>query len=338
MIRALEISGFVLVGLTLIFLAILVVRRAQLSRRSRKYSSLETELQPIALQLIDGDDQALDSLSSTEAEILARILSRYSHVLTRDSRSNITAFFERQGAVGRAIQDLKSRRTWIRAEAAFTLGDMGSQTAVGPLIGVLKDDVHDVRCASARSLGKLGDPQATRPLIASMVEKTVPKITAAQALLELGPGSIGELEDLLDSRDPAVCETAIELIGLSGSANDEAALISKLRDPSAKVRAAAATALGRIGSVAGARELRLRLQDRIVFVRATVAEAISRIGDRGATEDLIRQAKTDHFDAARAAARAVAILNPQAVLDEVISDPCAGAHLNEAASRLKAAA
>ncbi len=106
-----------------------------------------------------------------------------------------------------------------------------------------------------------------------------------------------------------------------------------MADSSAEVRARAAGALGRLAETDGAAALTRALDDRIYFVRLHAARALGQVGERGAVERLLRQAREDRFEAARAAAEAVARIDPAALLAAAQADD-AGPHLHEAADLL----
>jgi HEAT repeat protein len=82
-------------------------------------------------------------------------------------------------------------------------------------------------------------------------------------------------------------------------------------------------------------ELRETLSDRIPDVRAAAAIALGDIGDRDAISPLWMQASEDRFEPARAAARAIAAIDP-VVVAEMAERDGAGAHLAEAADRTAA--
>ncbi|HEY6053588.1 MAG TPA: HEAT repeat domain-containing protein, partial [Gaiellaceae bacterium] len=119
--------------LVLVWAAVSHLRFAAAERRRRL---LEMRLRPAALALIDEDEQPVFT-SRAEAEVFADLLGRYSRQLQGDARARIAGFFERSGAVGLVVAALRDRRPWTRAEAAFSLGDMGSPAAVEPLLDAL---------------------------------------------------------------------------------------------------------------------------------------------------------------------------------------------------------
>jgi HEAT repeat protein len=211
---------------------------------------------------------------------------------------------------------------------------MGSHLAERPLRAALGDPNRDVRAAAARSLGRLGAAGAVRPLVYSLIRGDIPRTVAAEALLGIGPAALVPLRGLLVHPEAEVKTVAAELVGLLGDAADAAALHDLLTDTSAEVRAKAARALGRLGAQEAAAGLRVALDDRIPFVRAAAANAIGMIGDHDAGERLLALAREDRFEAAQAAARALACVDGTALL-AAARDPANGQHVAEAASVLE---
>lgn len=306
--------GFAAAGLVL--LAVLLARRALLARRESARVAAESRLQPWALALLAGPDaeQGELPLSAADRRRLARILARYSKQLGGEQRSAIAAYFERSGDVRAAISALGHHRAWRRAVAAAALGDMGSATAVPALLASLDDDDRDVRIAAARTLGRLGDTRAVEPLVEALARHRLPRDIAAYALLQIGRGALPRLGLLATADDAGVRRTAIDLVGLLGDAADAEAIIERLRDTAAEVRAGAARALGRLGAERGTAALRGALDDRVPFVRAAAATALGVIGDGPSVERLLVLARTDSFDPAYAAARAAVRIEPEAVV------------------------
>lgn len=291
--------------LVLVWAAVSHLRFAAAERRRRL---LEMRLRPAALALIDEDEQPVFT-SRAEAEVFADLLGRYSRQLQGDARARIAGFFERSGAVGLVVAALRDRRPWTRAEAAFSLGDMGSPAAVEPLLDALRDRDVDVRAAAARSLGRLGAPEAVEPLLELVSTRSLPRAVVGRALLEIGPAAIPSLLRLVDCRDPLERAAAIQLVGLLGDAGDAAPLIGRLQDGDAAVRVQAAAALGRLGAADAERAVRRALGDPSEQVRAAAAETLGAIGSRADVDALVTIARSDAFEPARAAARSVVRLD-----------------------------
>jgi hypothetical protein len=308
---------------------LLSVRRIYLVRSDRRRRAGEERLARVAAALADGDLPA-GQLTDADVELVAELLARYSRQLTGASRANIARFFERNGLVRREVSHLGDRRSWRRARAAFLLGDMCSPQALDPLLRALEDSSREVRSAAARSLGLLGSGQAVEPLVRALVERRVPRAIGGQALLTLGTGALEQLRPLVVNAEPDVRAAAVELVGLLGDPVDAGLLTGRLRDSAAEVRAKAARALGRLGAEEATAELREALRDRIGFVRANAAIALGLVGDRASAPALLEVARSDEFDPAQAAARALSQLYPQ-LLWSAARDRTAGPHLAEAA-------
>lgn len=331
MVEALTWLAVGLATVGAVCVAALALRRLALARAERNRLAAERRLTPHALALLEGEAGA--DLSTADLPVVAGLLARYAQHLSGSERHVVAAFFETHGGVERELANLRAARGWRRATAAFVLGDMASARAVRPLIDVLDDPDAAVRAAAARSLGRLGAPEAVKPLVYAFATRRLPRAVAGQALLAVGEAALPPLRTLLEAADPAAREFAVELVGLLGNAGDSPALVGRLADSSAEVRAKAARALGRVGARDGTAALTATLRDRIPFVRAAAAHALAEVGDREAAAPLLRIAANDQFDPARAAARGAARLDPAAVLRT--ADPgAASGHVEEAADVL----
>ncbi|MGH3053233.1 MAG: HEAT repeat domain-containing protein [Gaiellaceae bacterium] len=308
---------------------LLSLRRIYLVRSDRRHLAGQERLALVAVQLADGELPEAE-LTEADVELVAELLARYSRQLTGAARFNIADFFECHGLVGREISHLADRRSWRRARAAFLLGDMSSPQALDPLLAALDDPSREVRSAAARSLGFLGSGQAVEPLVHALVERRVPRAIGGQALLTLGSEALGPLRPLVLHAEPDVRAAAVELVGLFGDPGDARLLTGRLRDSAAEVRAKAARALGRLGAEEATAELREALSDRIGFVRANAAVALGLVGDRASSSALLEVARSDEFDPAQAAARALSRLYPQ-LLWSAARERTSGPHLAEAA-------
>ena len=327
--------GIGLVGATVVFMLLLVARRWRVVREERRRDELVTRLRPAAVELLEADTpQAPPQLHGPEAHVFAQLLAGYARVLRGEPQDRIAAYFEGVGGVDAEIRHLRSRRTWRRATAAFTLGDMASRRAVPALLESLADRAREVRVASVRSLGRLGAVEAIEPIVAAGVARSVPRDVASLALLDVGPPALPQLVELATHPLPAIRADAIELVGLLGAAGDAEQVQSHLEDPAAGVRVATADALGRLGAAEARDALMRALDDRVPAVRAAAAHALGQIGGRTATEALLPVARTDAFAPARAAAEALAHIDPGLVI-RAAEAPDAGPHLREAADLVR---
>ena len=328
MLRGLELTGLALAFTGALLLALLVARRALLAGRDRR--SAEERLAPIALAIAFEDESETPMLSARDAVVLAGLLGRFSARLRGGARERIAHYFERHGHVRAEIDTLSDRRSWRRATAAYVLGDMGSRAAVPALVEALDDRERDVRSAAARSLGQLGNAEAVEPLLGALSSRRVPRGVVGQAVLALGSAAVPQLVPLLGHADPGVRATTAEPIGLLGAAGEAEPLLSRLADTSATVRERAALALGRLGAAEAYEGLERTLDDRSPLVRAAAAEALGLIGNTRACPLLMHIARSDVFEPAREAARALARLAPER-LQQAARDPDAGPYVREAA-------
>jgi len=322
-------SSVALGGGSVTFVGLLVFRRIRLYRLEVERQEAERRLEPLALALVNGEE--IEAVDARDAGVLAGLLSRYARQVTGDSSSALAGYFERSGGVEREVAALGDRRAWRRAAAAYLLGDMGSEWAVGALRDALCDGSRDVRTAAARSLGRLRASAAAEELVGVFVTAEVAHGVAGQALLGLGSAALPALRGLTGSDDPRLREAAVELLGLLGEAADSPLLVARLRDSAAEVRASAARALGRLAAEDAAAAVRAALDDRIPFVRAAAARALGEIGGRDAAPALLALARSDHYDAAQAAARALVRVDP--TLLAAAGHEGFGPHVSEAVDR-----
>jgi len=322
--------------LTVPYVLLLVGRRLVLAHRETRLEKLEKRATPRALAIVEGSEDPSDlQLPRPELEALATVLGRYSRLLDGDSKDAIVSFFERRGLVDRQLRDLRSRRVWRRARAAFLLGDIGSLAAVPDLIAALEDEDGEVRAAAARSLGRLHAQSAVGPLVDSVASGRLPSSIGGAALLGVGSRAVDEIAAMARTRDVAVRRLAVELVAQIGEPRHAPLLLHALADPVPDVRAKACRAAGRIGSSTVIDRVVGMLEDSSGSVRAAAAAALGAAGDKRAGEPLLYLARWDEFSPARAAARALGQVDPQVVIDNA-TEPGAGPHLIEESDRIAA--
>ena len=302
MLETLGVAALVLAALSTVFLGALVVRRVTLARDERRREELERRLRPMALAIVDGGDIEAAPLDVTELAVLAEVIGRLSRSVRGDARERIASYFAGTTALAGELDALGDRRGWRRATAAYRLGDMACLESLPRLVAGLEDHDADVRASAARSIGLLGSPDGAEPLVRVLAEGRVPRAIAFRAVLDLGPAALPGLRRLAHDSDPDLRATA---------------------------------ALGRLAASEGAEALTRALDDRIYFVRLHAARALGKVGERAAVGRLLRQAREDRFEAARAAAEAVAQIDPDALV-AAAAEADAGPHLHEAADLLRA--
>lgn len=214
--------------------------------------------------------------------------------------------------------------------ASLTLPPPATDTAiVRAVMARLKDEVAEVRRAAADALGRLGHPMAIDALVEALddVDAEVRR-AALHALSDFEPGRVpaAPIRRLLESDDPEVRGTAVQILGeirdrgsipavakLLADANAEVRyaalrameemkaplgddlLARLLEDPDGEVRQAAAGLAGERQRVALVPQLVRALDDRNGDVRERAAEALAQIRTDAARAAL-RKALT-HADA-----------------------------------------
>jgi HEAT repeat protein len=317
-----------LVVIAVTLLTTLAFRHVVLAHRERRAADAEQRVRPLAILLIE--EEPLPPVAPEDQRVLATVVGRYSRKVSGETTERIAAYFRDGGGLAAELAGMQSRRAWRRAAAAYALGDMACPEAVPVLTAALEDRNDEVRAAAVRSLGRLGDPTVAQTLAESLVAHRVPRGMAGSALLQMGRDAVPELRRIAGHEDPGVRAVAVTVLGLVGDSGDEDVAVKAIRDPAAEVRAAAAQALGRIGAMEADAALEAALDDPEHFVRAEAAEALSAIGDPTVVPRLVEIARTDRFKPARAAARAIAAIDPNTLRAEA-EKPEAGPHLHEAA-------
>jgi HEAT repeat protein len=305
---AILLASLALMALTMAFAVTVYARRLGAQRRRRAAERALELVEPIALDLLDGDD-ATDVPAEHEAA-LAESLSRLAPMVTGDTRATIGRHFESTGAVDRACRRLADARPHVRAVTAAQLGDMCSDRAELPLMQALHDADPDVRLAAARSLGRLRARPAAAQLLHSLVRREVPSAVATGALLSIGAAALPGIRSLLVHAHPRARADAVELLGLLGNPADSMLLQERLADDTAAVRSRACHALRRLGAHDAKHAVEQALADPEVEVRVAAAEALGQLGDRDSSVRLIHVAQTDIADAARVAAEALVEIAP----------------------------
>ena len=311
-----------------ILLLVLVGRRLSLRRTEHRVQRVEEQLRPVVLEFVHSSGDLPSDLTAHEQGVMNHLLIGYARVLRGSARDRIADYFFKQGTIDREIDMLRgATRAWRRAGAAYRLGDMGSAFAEGALITALEDSDRDVRTAAARSLGRLQSEGAVNALLAALVNRQVPQALIRWSLLQIGETAVPHLRRLMGTSESAERAGAVQMIGILGNASDAEAIEARLRDTSADVREQAAFALGRLGGPRSAAALLLALEDRISTVRVAAATALGRLRDPIAIAHLLDHAASDSFEAAHAAAYAIAAIDPQAAIAAADRGP----HLREAA-------
>ncbi|MDB9414575.1 HEAT repeat domain-containing protein [Microcystis aeruginosa] len=168
--------------------------------------------------------------------------------------------------VNQLLKALEDSDEYVRGNAAFALGKIGSETAIPGLLKALEDSDEYVRGNAAFALGNIGSETAI-------------------------PGLLKALED----SDEYVRRNAAVALGKIGSETAIAGLLKALEHSDVYVRRNAAEALGKIGSETAIAGLLKALEHSDVYVRRNAAEALGNIGTETAMTELIKCLKNPDF-------------------------------------------
>jgi HEAT repeat protein/phage terminase Nu1 subunit (DNA packaging protein) len=191
---------------------------------------------------------------------------------------------------------LNHRNSFVRSQAAETLGKMGNAQAVEALIAALNNSDSFVRRQAADALGKMGNAQAVEALIAALNHFDINvRIRAAEALDNIDNTQVVEaLIAALNHSDWSVRWQAAVAFGKIGDAQAVELLIATLNHFDINVRIETAVALGQIGNTQAVEALIPVLNDSNSLVRSQAARALGKMGNAQAVEALI--AALNHSD------------------------------------------
>lgn len=201
------------------------------------------------------------------------------------------------GQKGEAIETLlkflKDDDTSISGRAAFSLGELGSESleVMSELLKLLMDDASLVRGNAAHALGRFGSasPEIMSELLKLLNDNDASvRVSAKLALYRLGnrsPKVIHGLLNLLKDDDSSILANRVFALGKLGLRNGApevvSGLLNLLKDDHSNVRASAAYALVQLGSispevVSGLLNL---LKHDASYVRVSAASALVKLGN-----------------------------------------------------------
>lgn len=318
----------VVFGVVNVLIALLVVAgRFIFSIVDRRREKAEQRLKPEVLAWLDEEGGSIPR-RRLEKEVFEGLVARYGRALRGLDRDRLAEMAREQGIEKSLAQQLRSRKWWRRAAAAYRVGDIGLPL-VRQLVSALEDENRQVRDSAARSLGRLGAVAGVQPLVVSLAHNRIARAVGAQALIDIGLAAADPLERLLWHHDESIRAVAAELLGHieQGSVN---ALEMASNDMNPEVRVSVVRALGRCGSRTSVEIVNRMLDDPVPFVRAAAATAVGSLGTKDRFKRLVDMAVRDEYLPAKAAAAAIAVLEPEGI-QRAVRAPGAPPHLVEAA-------
>ncbi|MGH1397000.1 MAG: HEAT repeat domain-containing protein [Trichormus sp.] len=191
-------------------------------------------------------------------------------------------------AIAILLQALNHKDFRVRYQAAFALGNIGSETEVTALIKTVKDENYFVCLSAIDALGKIESLKSVSVLIQALNdEKPVVRSRAAAALGNIGcDQAVFALIKLLGDEKYFVRLKATEALGKIRGDMAISGLIEALKDEDSEVRIIAAQALGNIGSYLSVDPLISALQDEQLLLRSIAMYSLLKIREKLIIESL----------------------------------------------------
>jgi HEAT repeat protein len=175
----------------------------------------------------------------------------------------------------------------VRRRAAEELASTSGLAPITALAGALEDDDKGVRDAAARSLLAIGGIHVARAIVEYIVgTNIITRNLVAELLVKISNIAIPAVVPYLDHKDRDVRKFAVDILGLIGSDEPAARMLSLLDDPDENVVVSTVEALGNMKSAASVRAL-YATYDRFDYTRPAVAESLGKIGASDAEKFLI---------------------------------------------------
>ena len=326
--------SLLLAGSALALMLLLISLRLLADRRTRRREVQRQVLVPALLGVGELDESLATTISPA---VMADVSINLIQMVRGAERE---AFADRATQLGvplRLAKLLRSGSTRRRLAAAQAMGAFHDEGSLTALRGALDDRNGDVRLAAALSLAAAGDTRGAAMILPTLARgEREPSLLILSLLKSIAADRPGEVKALMISAHshplakvaalealvatgdytlvPLIADLALgarndaeELpryllaLGQLGHPAARAAVIDGLARPSTAVRAAAATAAGRIGLLETADTLRMLLDDPEWWVRFRAAEALLDLGEKG--RSLLHEAARTGDPRARDAAR-----------------------------------
>ncbi len=137
------------------------------------------------------------NLETEQASRLAIPALNDSNEMVRATAASSVIFLPKTEAVSVLARILDDKAEFVRREAAYSLGNLGSPAAAVPLLHLLqKEKLFEVRNAVVIALGQSGDPSSVEPLI--RILKSSPK-EETEFLRRSAARSIGQIAQIVNT-------------------------------------------------------------------------------------------------------------------------------------------
>jgi HEAT repeat protein len=228
-------------------------------------------------------------------------------------REKLCVALEESGIVELGHRGTRRLSPWRRALACEMLGKIGSPRSVSVLLARIEDRRPEVRMAAVRALGDIGSADAVPALGKAFLERRcAPTNLVNDALRRLGEPAGPIFERGAESADPILRISSC--FGLAAVASTHGGAVYQLgevlaSDSDARVRAAAAAALGIAGGGSAPDALWRATADSDVHVRRAAVRALGSFDDPSTGLLLLERAEDEDREVAIRAAEALVALS-----------------------------
>lgn len=308
--------SIVLSAISLLTMALLILRRVVIQRRAKKNAEMRQRLFRALISFSEGKDaEALKSaIRSMPPRIAVDGGFEFLGLLRGEEYSQIIAIFAEAGLPTDIAAQLRKGDEAARIHAAEILAAFPPETGTADLFAALGNDrSREVRIAAAISLCDLG----ALPPLPDVLRKIGVRGQRSRRLVELfrrvPADRVGELKELAAKSGESPFARAAAIEALSQTQDFELADFFRrsAKDPSSEVSAAAIRALGRLGDPNAGTIVAEAMASKDWEVRADAAEAAGRIGTTELIAPLVRLLDDEAWTVRYAAANALRLIAPQ---------------------------
>ena len=323
-VAPLSLTLWVLIVSTVVVVFLLglgTMRHLESVRADRRRERVRSELEPLFSRFFATEDRArlaaelrpvFMRMDAAHRPIAAVLVSDLMQAVSLSHKEQLREALEQSGIVELGHRGTRRISPWRRALACEMLGKIGSPRSVPVLLECLGDRRPEVRMAAVRALGDAGAQEAIPALSEAFLERRIaPTNVVNDALRRIGGDAAPAFEQGVGSTDPIVRISSC--FGLSGIAESHGGAVHRLSvvlasDPDARVRAAAAAALGIVGGGNAPPELVDATTDPVVQVRRSAVKALGSFDDPTTGAALDERIEDDDREVALRAAEALVAL------------------------------
>ena len=308
LVAPLRLTLWVLVVATAVIVVLIgigVTRHLESVRADGRRERVRAELEPVFSRFFITEDRtrlaeelhpAFMRMDAAHRPVAAALVTDLMVAAPWSQKDLLRSALEQAGIVELGHRGTRRRSPWRRALACEMLGKIGSRGSVPALLDRLGDRRPEVRAAAVHALGEIGSDEAVPALSEAFLQRRVaPTNVVNDALRRIGGDAAPAFERGSASADPIVRVSSC--FGLSGIAESHGGAVHRLAvmlasDPDARVRAAAAAALGIVGGGNAPPELVGAVTDPDVQVRRSAVKALGSFDDP-ATGDALEECTED---------------------------------------------